>query len=225
MRVAALCRSADDRRARGADGRARSNSSIRSSAPARTRRRRSARPSSEHSVPLLAEIQTERDALAATVLPKSPLGEAVRYLTNQWDALQRFVDDGRFGIDNNRAENQLRVVALGRKNWLFAGSFEGARRAALLYSLVQSCTLVDVVALRLPERRPAPRRHPSAAAHRRTHAPGLGRHLRPARRRLRRSDSQPLYRRAERPDRGREDAVRLTLTRWVHAGLDRVSPR
>jgi hypothetical protein len=45
-------------------------------------------------------------------------------------------------IDNNRAENQLRLVAVGRKNWLFAGSFEGARRAALLYSLVQSCKLI-----------------------------------------------------------------------------------
>ena len=68
----------------------------------------------------------------------------MRYLTNQWAALQRFVEDGHLAIDNNRAENQLRVVALGRKNWLFAGSLEGARRAALLYSLVQSCSLVDV---------------------------------------------------------------------------------
>jgi hypothetical protein len=59
--------------------------------------------------------------------------------------LQRFVEDGRLAIDNNRAENQLRIVALGRKNWLFAGSFEGARRAALLYSLVQSCKLIDVL--------------------------------------------------------------------------------
>src|SRR5207302_11082834 len=76
------------------------------------------------SVPLLAKTATERDQLACTVLPKSPLGDALRYLTNQWAALQRFVDDGRLAIDNNRAENQLRVVALGRKNWLFAGSFE-----------------------------------------------------------------------------------------------------
>lgn len=90
----------------------------------------------EYAVPLLAQIKTERDRLASTVLPKSPLGDAVRYLTNQWEALQRFADDGRLAIDNNRAENQLRVVAVGRKNWLFAGSFEGARRAALLYSLV-----------------------------------------------------------------------------------------
>jgi transposase len=97
-----------------------------------------------HAVPLLAKIAAERDQLATTVLPKSPLGDAVRYLTNQWAALQRFVDDGRLAIDNNRAENQLRVVALGRKNWLFAGSFEGARRAALLYSLVQSCALAGV---------------------------------------------------------------------------------
>jgi len=97
-----------------------------------------------HALPLLAKIATERDHLTRTVLPKSPLGEALRYLTNQWAALQRFVDDGRLAIDNNRAENQLRVVALGRKNWLFAGSFEGARRAALLYSLVQSCALIDL---------------------------------------------------------------------------------
>ena len=98
----------------------------------------------EHSVPLLAKIAAERDALAQTILPKSPLGDAVRYLTNQWTALQRFVEDGRLAIDNNRAENQLRVVAVGRKNWLFAGSFEGARRAALLYSLVQSCALIGL---------------------------------------------------------------------------------
>ena len=98
----------------------------------------------EHSVPLLAKIQIERDQIGRTVLPKSPLGDAVRYLANQWAALQRFVEDGHLAIDNNRAENQLRVIALGRKNWLFAGSLEGARRAALMYSLVQSCTLVDV---------------------------------------------------------------------------------
>jgi transposase len=98
----------------------------------------------EQSAPLLVKIDAERQALARTVLPKSPLGEAVRYLTNQWAALQRFVDDGRLAIDNNRAENMLRIVAVGRKNWLFAGSFEGARRAALLYSIVQSCKLVDV---------------------------------------------------------------------------------
>jgi hypothetical protein len=95
-------------------------------------------------VPLLAQIDAVRLDLLTTVLPKSPLGDALRYLTNQWAVLQRYVEDGRLAIDNNRAENQLRLVAVGRKNWLFAGSFEGARRAALLYSLVQSCQLVEV---------------------------------------------------------------------------------
>ena len=98
----------------------------------------------EQSLAILTAIRTQRDALAAAVLPKSPLGEAVRHLTNQWEALQRFVEDGRFRIDNNRAENQLRGVAIGRKNWLLAGSFDGARRTALLYSIVQSCTLINV---------------------------------------------------------------------------------
>jgi transposase len=98
----------------------------------------------EQSAPLLAHIDAERARLASIVLPKSPVGDGLRYLTNQWAALQRFVEDGRLAIDNNRAENQLRVVAVGRKNWLFAGSFEGARRAALLYSLVQSCKLIDI---------------------------------------------------------------------------------
>jgi hypothetical protein len=60
------------------------------------------------------------------VLPRSPVGEAVRYLTNQWAALQRFAEDGRLAIDNNRAENQLRLATVGCKNWLFAGSLEGA---------------------------------------------------------------------------------------------------
>ena len=104
--------------------------------------RRTARQA--ESVPLLTKIAAERDQLSRVVLPKSPLGDALRYLTNQWAALQRFVEDGRVAIDNNRAENQLRVVAIGRKNWLFAGSFEGARRTALLYSLVQSCRLIDL---------------------------------------------------------------------------------
>jgi hypothetical protein len=57
----------------------------------------------EQSVPLLARIDAERARLAQIVLPKSPVGDAVRYLTNQWAALQRFVDDGRLAIDNNRA--------------------------------------------------------------------------------------------------------------------------
>ena len=98
----------------------------------------------ERSVPVLGQIDELRQALEPMALPKSPLGEALRYLGNQWKALNRFVEDGRLAIDNNGAENQLRAVALGRKNWLFAGSLAGLHRAALLYSLAQSCRLAGV---------------------------------------------------------------------------------
>ena len=94
--------------------------------------------------PLLEQIDRERQRLGAEVLPRSPLGEALRYMTNQWTALQRYTEDGRLQIDNNGAERQLRAVAVGRKNWLFAGSMAGAHRAALLYSLIQGCRLAGV---------------------------------------------------------------------------------
>jgi transposase len=98
----------------------------------------------ERAVPLLVRIETLRKRLEGEVLPKSPLGEALRYMSNQWDALRRYLEDGRLSIDNNGAENQLRIVAVGRKNWLFAGSLDGARWAAVLFSLIQSCRLAGV---------------------------------------------------------------------------------
>lgn len=98
----------------------------------------------ERAVPILARIDELRLKLEAEALPKSPLGEALRYLGNQWKALHRYLEDGRLVIDNNGAENQLRIVAVGRKNWLFAGSLNGARWAATLFSLVQSCRLAGV---------------------------------------------------------------------------------
>lgn len=98
----------------------------------------------ERSAPRLKQIDSLRGRLGVEVLPKSPLGEALRYLDNQWAALQRYLEDGRLAIDNNAAESQLRIVAVGRKNWLFAGSLEAARRTATLYSLVQSCRLAEI---------------------------------------------------------------------------------
>ena len=90
----------------------------------------------EQSVPLFAKIDAERQALARTALPKSPVSDAVRYVTNQWTALQRYVEDGRVAIDNNRAENQLRLVAVGRKNWLLLVALKGlaARRCSTFSS-------------------------------------------------------------------------------------------
>ena len=92
----------------------------------------------------IEQIDAERRRLAQEVLPKSPLGHSVRYLTNQWQALCRFLDGGAVEIDNNGAERQLRAVAVGRKNWLFSGSMAGAHRAAVIYSLIQRCRLVDI---------------------------------------------------------------------------------
>lgn len=73
-----------------------------------------------------------------SILPQSALGEAFTYVRNQWERLTRFLKDGNLDIDNNVAERVLRNVAIGRKNWLFAGSDEGGRRAAMLYSVIES---------------------------------------------------------------------------------------
>ncbi len=94
--------------------------------------------------PLLDAMQPWLSALQSSVLPKSPLGEAIRYTLRQWDALTRFLEDGRVAIDNNLVERQMRTVAVGRKNWMFAGSPEGGRRAAIIYSLTCTCGLLGI---------------------------------------------------------------------------------
>jgi transposase len=75
----------------------------------------------------------------AVTPPKSLLGDALRYSRNQWQALRRYTEDGRLPIDNGRSERALRQIALGRKNWLFAGSDEGGHRAAALYTILETC--------------------------------------------------------------------------------------
>jgi hypothetical protein len=92
----------------------------------------------DHAVPVLDGFALWMHEESPRVLPKSPLGEAFTYARLQWQALRRYTEDGDLEIDNNIAERALRVVAVGRKNWLFAGSYEGGRRAAILYSLISS---------------------------------------------------------------------------------------
>lgn len=75
---------------------------------------------------------------------KSELALAIRYALTNWTALTRYRDDGRLEIDNNAAERELRVVALGRKNWLFAGSDDGGERAAAIYTLLGTAKLNDL---------------------------------------------------------------------------------
>lgn len=76
--------------------------------------------------------------------PSSQLAKAVAYSLNHWGALTRFFEEGRLGLDNNLCEQQLRSVALGRRNYLFAGSDEGAKRAAVIYTIMRTCALNDV---------------------------------------------------------------------------------
>jgi len=97
----------------------------------------------QQSIERLAEfntwLQSQRADAGGPVLPKSPMGLAIRYALNQWDALCVYTTDGRLAIDNNASENALRRVAIGRKNWLFVGSDTGGRTGATLFSLIATC--------------------------------------------------------------------------------------
>jgi transposase len=93
----------------------------------------------EQSVPVLTMLCHWLREQQGQVLPKSPIGEAITYALNQWDALQRYTTQGFLEIDNNTAERALRPIAVGRKNYLFFGSDVGGATAAVLYSLVQTC--------------------------------------------------------------------------------------
>ena len=91
--------------------------------------------------PLLEQIKAEFEASLAKVSTKSALASAIRYALTRWTALTRYRDDGHIEIDNNAAERALRAVALGRKNYLFAGSDAGGERAASIYSLIGTAKL------------------------------------------------------------------------------------
>jgi transposase len=92
----------------------------------------------EKSVPILAEIKTWLDVEKELVLPRSPMGGAITYVLNQWEALNRYVEQGYLQIDNNVAERAVKRVAIGRKNWLFAGHDESGAAHARLWSLIAS---------------------------------------------------------------------------------------
>ena len=75
---------------------------------------------------------------------KSPLGKAIRYSLKRWDQLNAYLYDGILEPDNNKVENIIRPLALGRKNYLFAGSHDAAQRSAIMYSFVPSIPTVDL---------------------------------------------------------------------------------
>lgn len=92
----------------------------------------------EEALPVLDSLKTWLEENYPKILPKSAIGKAVAYALARWSKLCRYVEDGRIEIDNNLVENAIRPVALGRKNYLFAGSHTGAERAAMLYSLLST---------------------------------------------------------------------------------------
>jgi transposase len=98
----------------------------------------------ERSTPVLDKLKRWFGATHVSEPPSTELRKAADYVLNHWTALTRFVTDGRVSLDNNVCEQQLRDIALGRKNFLFAGSHEAAKRAADLYSLMRTCAQYGV---------------------------------------------------------------------------------
>jgi hypothetical protein len=101
----------------------------------------------QRSVKYLETLKRWLRASAKHEPPKSGFAQACGYLLKHWDALNRFTTDGALALDNNLCESQIRSLALGRKNYLFAGSDEGAKRAAVLYSITRTCALCSVAPL------------------------------------------------------------------------------
>jgi hypothetical protein len=92
-------------------------------------------------VPILNELKAWMTQGYITAKPKTPIGKAFAYCLERWDKLIIYTTNGKLNIDNNPVENSIRPVAIGRKNYLFAGSHEAAKRSAMLYSLLGTCKL------------------------------------------------------------------------------------
>ena len=98
----------------------------------------------EKSLPVINELGKWIFEEIKGTLPKSQIGKAMSYAYARWDALSAYLNDGNLQIDNNLVENTIRPVALGRKNYLFAGSHEAAQRAAMIYSFFAICKKHEV---------------------------------------------------------------------------------
>jgi transposase len=98
----------------------------------------------ERSRPLVVALQAWLREQRARVSNNSETGKAIDYSLKRWPAFMRFLDDGRLCMSNNAAEREVRAVAIGRKNWTFAGSDEGGRRAAAIYTLIATAKLNDI---------------------------------------------------------------------------------
>ena len=98
----------------------------------------------QESVPVLDKLKDFLDENYPKILPKSSIGKAFIYSLNQWKYLRRYTQDGNWQIDNNAVENKIRPLALGRKNYLFAGSHNAVQQAAMIYSFFGTCKINDI---------------------------------------------------------------------------------
>lgn len=120
----------------------------------------------ERSRPLVADLEAWLRQNRARLSAKAEMAKAIDYMLKRWPSFTRFLDDGRICLSNNAAERAIRGIAVGRRNWTFAGSDAGGRRAAGMYTLIETCKLNDVdarawladVLKRLPD-------HPAARLH------------------------------------------------------------
>jgi transposase len=103
-----------------------------------------ARVRNERSRPLVDALEIWLRERRAKLSGKSETGKAIDYSLKRWPAFTRFLDDGRLCMSNNAAERAVRCIAVGRKNWTFAGSDEGGRRAAAIYTLIETAKLNDI---------------------------------------------------------------------------------
>jgi hypothetical protein len=93
----------------------------------------------QHAPAIWADLKARAEDLRPRVLPQSTLGKAVNYFLDEYDALVGYLRDGRYEIDNNLVENDIRPTAVGRKRWLFIGHPDAGWRSAVIYSLIVSC--------------------------------------------------------------------------------------
>jgi transposase len=98
----------------------------------------------QHSQPIIDELRIWIDEQRQLIPPKTPLGQALRYLHRQWKRLTLFLEDGNLELTNNRRERELRRLILGRKNWLFTWLDEGGERTAAILSIIATCIAHDV---------------------------------------------------------------------------------
>jgi transposase len=96
------------------------------------------------SVPILSSLGKWMKEQYVQTTPKSTIGKALGYSIERWEKLSRYTENGMLNIDNNPVENSIRPVAIGRKNYLFAGSHEAARRSGMLYSLLGTCKMQGI---------------------------------------------------------------------------------